>query len=101
MLGFFVALLGQGILGGKALALVDGIIELGIGVAHLPAIDVEFEALDLGRIIGLFLGQGLISMGWSMMKVGWIILSSQNSSKKRLTMSPFLWQASYSMWRSS
>ena len=32
VLGFFVALLGQGILGGKALALVDGIIELGIGM---------------------------------------------------------------------
>ncbi len=57
VLGLFIALLGQSVLGGEALALVDGIVELGVGVAHLPAVDVELEALDLGRIVGLFLGQ--------------------------------------------
>ena len=57
VLGLFVALLGEGVLGGEALALVDGVVELGVGVAHLPAVDVELEALDLGRVAGLFLGQ--------------------------------------------
>ena len=57
MLGFFITLLGQSVLSGEALALVDGIVELGVGIAHLPAVDVKLEALDLGRVIGLFLGQ--------------------------------------------
>ena len=53
VLGLFVALLGEGVLGGEALALVDGIVELGVGVAHLPAVHEELKALGEVGIRGL------------------------------------------------
>ena len=47
--------------------------------------DIPAEQLQI--IEGLVRGD--ISTGWSMIKVGWMSLSSQYSSKKRLRMSPF------------
>ena len=57
VLGFVVPLFCQSVLRRKALALVNGVVELGVGVGHFPAVDVEFEPLDLGWIVRLFLGQ--------------------------------------------
>ena len=41
----------------KALALVDGVVELGEGVAHLAAADEELEALREARVLGTALGE--------------------------------------------
>ena len=50
---------------------------------------------------GFFLVNGEISIGWSMINVGWISSFSQYSSKNRLMISPFLWRSSYSIWCSA
>ena len=41
----------------KALALVDRVVQLGIGVAHLAVADEELKALGEARVLGAALGQ--------------------------------------------
>ena len=41
----------------EARALVDRVVQLGIGVGHLPAVHEELEALHIVGVVGLFLGQ--------------------------------------------
>src|SRR5437016_13255110 len=38
--------------------LIDGIVELGVGVGELAPTDVELEAVDQARVAGLAPGQG-------------------------------------------
>jgi hypothetical protein len=56
-MGFVVATLFFGHLLLEAGELVDGIVELGEGVADLEAADVKLEALDPVGFVGLFLGE--------------------------------------------
>ncbi len=58
MVGLCVARGSQRILRREALALVDGVVELAVGVAHLAPVDKELKALDLAGVAGLFLGEG-------------------------------------------
>ncbi len=57
VLSLFIAGGGVGVLSGETLALVDGVVELGVGVAHLPGVDEELETLYLLGICGLLLGK--------------------------------------------
>ena len=57
MVGFFVTLCQQLFLLGKTLPRVTGVIQLGLGVAHLAAIDKQLKTLHIIRLIGLTLGQ--------------------------------------------
>ena len=52
-MGFVVAAVLVGELGFEAAALVDGVVELGEGVADFEAADVELEALDPVGLVGL------------------------------------------------
>ena len=55
--GLFVALGEGGLLRLEALALVDRVVQLGIGVRHLPAVHEQLETLNIVGILGLFLCQ--------------------------------------------
>lgn len=52
---FLIALREELFLSFEALSLVDGVVKLGVRVRHLPAVHEELEALDVVRVIGLFL----------------------------------------------
>ena len=57
MLCFFIACCGICILCRKTLALIDRVVQLGVCIRHLPAVDEKLEALYLARIVRTFLGQ--------------------------------------------
>ena len=57
MVGLLVALGKHLLLGGKAGTLVDGVVQLGIGICHLPAVHKELKALHIVRILRLLLGE--------------------------------------------
>ena len=57
MLRLFVSGRRIGVLQSETLPLIDGIVELGIGVCHLPAIHKELETLHILGIVRFFLGQ--------------------------------------------
>ena len=55
MLGLIIAGCRIGILLCEALALVDGVVELGISVAHLPAVHEHLKSLYIAGLIGILL----------------------------------------------
>ena len=57
MVGLRIARGSSGILRFKALPLVDGIVELGIGIAHLPPVDEQLKAFHIAGLIGFALGK--------------------------------------------
>ena len=57
MVGLLVALGQKLLLGLETLPLVDGVVDLGVGVGHLPAVHEELKALHVVGLAGLFLGQ--------------------------------------------
>ena len=56
--GLFVARGAETALGLEALALVDRVVEFGVGVGELPPSDEGLEALYEGGVVGLALGEG-------------------------------------------
>ena len=57
MVGLLVALSQKLLLCPKTLPLVDGIVDLGVGVGHLPTVHKELKALYKVGVARLFLGQ--------------------------------------------
>ena len=55
VVGLFVALLELFFLSSEAFALVDGVVELGVGIGHLPAVHEELKALHIFGVGGLLL----------------------------------------------
>ena len=53
-----IARRGRRVLCLEAFALVDGVVEFGVGVAHLPAVHEQLKALDIVGLVGLALGEG-------------------------------------------
>ena len=61
--GFVIAFFAQGELGFEAFALVDGVVQLGVGVGQFFAVDHEFKPFGEARIAAVFLGQGAHFLG--------------------------------------
>ena len=65
----------------ETLVLVDGVVELGEGVAHLAAADEHLIALGERGLLGAALGQRADLTGYMVMNVGWMSVSSTFWSK--------------------
>ncbi len=57
MVGLFITRCSELILRLETFSLIDRVVQLGIRVAHLPAVDVELKTLDKIRTVRLALGQ--------------------------------------------